>query len=657
MSQPGKGTKENQTLRDYQGVNTRSARTVIGDNQFAWLENAMPIGFGNMVVVPKQSSTLATWPTTVYRMRSVNLNGIDYEIGFGTNGAGYAVNLSSFVVTTFAAAGTFQGSGTSVAQWENAQAVIVDPTLGYFTWDGTTLSKWNGTLQSLTITAIGKDYTTAPTIGFASGSAAATCHIQVGLAGITAAGTGYTVGDILTLVGGTFTTAGQIKVASVNTTTGAVTGIALDLTGDYTVAPTNPVSVTGGYGTGATFTLNFGIGPITLTNIGSGYTSAPIVSVTGGGGSAGAVTANITAVPSGGTSVATSNGRVWVASNRTVVFSAPDSFNDFSSTAAGGSFIAVDETLHSTITGLFSANNFLYIFGTSSIDTLSDVNVVSSTINGFSSSNTVFSKTNISASVGTSDPLSITSYYRGVWFSAPYGFHALYGTSTTKVSDDIDGTFNLADTSQAISSGQALINGIMCQCFLFRYVDPDVGVRSLLAVFFDKKWFFCSQGDDLTQVDTAIIAGKPTLFGTNGTTLTRLFSDSTVAVSHVIKTKLWDMGDSLRDKETFKVGLEMISPLNPLTVTGTVDTEFDGDSYAFTLNGGEVVQWVNNSGQTVQWVNNSGQIVQWVQSGYTFQATGSSTSGKYLGITVTSDTQGRTYQGFHLQFAEKGSDW
>ena len=38
--------KQNNSLRDFQGVNTQAARQVIGDNQFAWLENVQPVGFG-----------------------------------------------------------------------------------------------------------------------------------------------------------------------------------------------------------------------------------------------------------------------------------------------------------------------------------------------------------------------------------------------------------------------------------------------------------------------------------------------------------------------------------------------------------------------------------------------------------------------------------
>ena len=648
MAADRENKKSNQTLREFKGVNTRNARTVIHDDQFAWLENVMPIGSGNMVAVPGPGSSLASWPTAVYMMESVNLNNVDLMIGFGTNGAGYSINLTTYAVTTFAAAGTFQGSGTVLAQWQNTAIVIVDPTKGYFTWTGTTLTNWVGTLQSLTITAIGLGYTSSPTITFSSGTAAATCHIQVGLASITAAGTGYVPGDILTLVGGTFGTAGQIKVASINTSTGAITGINLVSTGDYTAAPANPVSVTGGYGTAATFTLNFGIGPITLTNIGSGYTSTvPTVNVTLGGGTGGAVTAVLTAVPSGGTAVATYAGRVWVAANRTIAFSAPNTTTDFSSLDAGGSFIMSDETLHSTISGMIPANNYLYIFGSSSIDLISDVAVVSGS--------TVMSRSNLTANVGTSAPYSLSAYYRGIWFSTPYGFYALYGSTTTKASDDLDGAISLLNPAMAVSSGSVLINKILCQCFLFKYNDPVAGARSLIAAFFDKKWYFSSQGNALTMIATSLVGGQPTLYGTDGTSLYKLFSDTVSSIAQTIVTKLWDMGKPILDKQSFKLGLELNTPTSSQSISGTIDTENSSKSYPWSLVGGNVVQWQNNLGQIVQWTNASSATVQWTSSGYSFQAQDVATVGKYLGVTINATSPGVTYSGIHLQYEERAS--
>jgi hypothetical protein len=69
-------------------------------------------------------------------------------------------------------------------------------------------------------------------------------------------GTGYTNGtQTLTLVGGTFTTAAQVSVEVVG---GVVTSInSITIPGSYTLNPTNPVSTTGGGGTGATLNCEF----------------------------------------------------------------------------------------------------------------------------------------------------------------------------------------------------------------------------------------------------------------------------------------------------------------------------------------------------------------------------------------------------------------
>lgn len=75
---------------------------------------------------------------------------------------------------------------------------------------------------------------------------------------IVAGGTGYHVGSILTVVGGTFQTSCRLRVTGV--ASGAVSAVEIERAGLYSVIPSNPVSVTGGGGTGATFNLTFGNG-------------------------------------------------------------------------------------------------------------------------------------------------------------------------------------------------------------------------------------------------------------------------------------------------------------------------------------------------------------------------------------------------------------
>ena len=70
------------------------------------------------------------------------------------------------------------------------------------------------------------------------------------------AGTGYTVGDVLTLSGGEVTIPAQLTVETVDTG-GEILTVSISNAGLYPVPPENPVSVTGGSGSDATFTLTF----------------------------------------------------------------------------------------------------------------------------------------------------------------------------------------------------------------------------------------------------------------------------------------------------------------------------------------------------------------------------------------------------------------
>lgn len=74
-----------------------------------------------------------------------------------------------------------------------------------------------------------------------------------------AAGTGYRVGDLLTVSGGTLAArAARLYVSAVNPATGAITGLSIDDNGVYGALPTNPATLTGGSGTAATATLTAG---------------------------------------------------------------------------------------------------------------------------------------------------------------------------------------------------------------------------------------------------------------------------------------------------------------------------------------------------------------------------------------------------------------
>lgn len=74
---------------------------------------------------------------------------------------------------------------------------------------------------------------------------------------VVSGGTGYSVGDVLTISGGTSTDPAELTVLTVDGS-GAILTVNVTNGGNYSVLPTNPVSVTGGDGTGATFTTASG---------------------------------------------------------------------------------------------------------------------------------------------------------------------------------------------------------------------------------------------------------------------------------------------------------------------------------------------------------------------------------------------------------------
>jgi len=101
----------------------------------------------------------------------------------------------------------------------------------------------------------------------------------VGFTGITTGGSGYTAGDVLTAIGGTGT-AFTITVETV--TSGQPVNIRVQSAGDYTVLPTNPVSFTGGTGTGFTCGMRWTI--LTISNTaGTNYNELrpPVTTFTG----------------------------------------------------------------------------------------------------------------------------------------------------------------------------------------------------------------------------------------------------------------------------------------------------------------------------------------------------------------------------------------
>ena len=684
----------------------KNERTIIIDpakGYYTWdTANLITVGCISSIGVTFQGSHYTTSPDVTISSPNQS-NGIQ-AIGFASisNASG---TISSIQMTTAGTAYTSiptvtiappasqfgtQATGSAVLASNTVVAIsVTNPGSGYTSAPSITITGGGGSnaaasailgsgfLNSVVVFDPGSGYTAAPTITFTGGQPApvnlsAVARASNVVTAITSGVHSLATGEIVNVVSNianisannvtvtvsnttafTYTFAGanvantassgNVSYSPATAIAGYVTfatgtiGIVLEKGGiGYTSAPA--VSITGGGGANAAATAIVNGGTVTqiiVTNPGTGYTSDPTVSFSGGGGS-GASALGFATVKSN-IDIASFQSRTWIAQGRTVFYTAAGSYNDFI-TASAGNLNLTDDTLHSDITGLISANNFLYVFGEDSINVFSDVRVDTS-------GQTVFTNTNVSASVGSKRVDAIFPYFRSLLFMNDYGVYALVGATTTKLSDSLDGIYPYIDFTKPVSGGQVLINNILCAAFNFYYNGPVGSPRWVQAVFFDKKWFLTSQGtvQKLTFVPTA---GGLFLYATNQTNLIKFYSDTANSISSTVQTALWPLGDIIRTKQALKFGIE--TTLNiPATIYATVDSE-TASSPQYTFN--NTVGWTNNAGLTLSWINNTGATIIWVGgTGYNLYKSDAQQYGKYLGLTVTSNTSGITYNTFELE--------
>ncbi len=575
------GPKKNLVFRQFEGLNTQASRQAIGQGEFSWIENVIPIGFANLKIVPARSLALARIPAgkgTCFYMKSFNIANVPYL--FMATDAGNAYQVMDEAPNTVTAisdgADEFSHTLVSVAQWQNDRILILD-SKGYRSWDGTNLVHLGG-VNAVVVTAPSSGYAVAPAVTF--GPPNETGGVQA---------TGHT---LLT-------------------------------------------------GTG-------GISEVVIDEPGSGYTSAPSVTFASGAATATAYTLLPT-----GQNVATFSSRAWLTNNRTWLFTAPISYNNFQLGQGAGSVIETDETLLSNIVFTLPANNFLYWMGDTSINAIGNVQVTSLGA-------TVYSNPNLTDNIGAFSAGCVVSYYRSILVMNRSGIYSVYGATPVKISGALDGIFPKIDFTKPIASGCVNIENQLCAAFFFSYMD-DTGTRPLMAIYFNKKWFLASQGNDLVTLCSAYDGLQTRLYATDGAFLYELFNRTGTPVPWKIEQSYWDMDDMTEGKQITKFGFEM----NVIDSDGEVNFQIDSisaegvsafiTSESYSVPVSATVEWINDFDDVIEWDNDSDIAVGWLGNGYFITMQDGSEDGKYIGITMSSSNVTGTIISDVLEYTNRES--
>ena len=227
-----------------------------------------------------------------------------------------------------------------------------------------------------------------------------------------------------------------------------------------------------------------------------------------------------------------------------------------------------------------------------------------------------------------------------------YGVYALIGSTTSKISDSLDGIMGDIDFTYPVYAGQALINNILCAVFNFWYNDNGT-TRPIQAVFFEKKWFITSQGDAVSHIAPLSYQGKLEIYAADDNKLVEFYTNTTGNIASTVQTALLSMEDPIRTKQALKFGVEATAGFGGAVIDVTVDSE-RGSSSPYSLQNS--VDWINSSGDIVYWTNSSSDIIAWTYAeGYILFKSDAQQWGKYLGLTVTSNSAGTIYNTFEFE--------
>jgi hypothetical protein len=621
-------------------------------------------GDGSGYTVGDTGIVLAGSADAAYVVNSVSAGGMNYVTGdtgtilTGTADAHYVVASvgpgGTAASLTLSAPGTNYTAGSNIATATGGGHPGVGTGLLVTITTGTSPAP----ISSATLNSGGSGYVVNDTGTILSGSANATYIVNtVGALGVVTAatltnpGTAYnTATNVSTATGGAQPGVGTgltfdivvptlHPVSSVKTGTGSVVSAALTNVGTSYFTADNVATDRGGTQPGSGNGLEFNItaavsgGPITaftltpsgvvtgytLTFDGTLYLSGTVETAVGGAqpGSGTGLTLNITVtsatMPLGvsGTAAEIYSGHVWVINGAELLFTAPGSFTDFSTSNGGGSAVSNDSFLRVRYVQIVQSNGYLYLFGDSSISYIAGVTTTGTP------PTTSYTQQSIDPETGTVWPGTVDVLGSNIVFANAWGAHVSFGGRAAKVSAMLDGIYNTQPNFGGLipTAAKTIMYGKRVWVLLLPVVDSYTGQpTNKLFIWDEKKWFSAQQSALLTYIQHQEIDSVLTAYGTDGNNLYPLFTTPNINVTKIVQSKFWAVPGGLpfvRAINRFWGIVQYISSVDT-DITVSVDSEFGPSEIIIPFQG--AVIWTNDTDDVVTWTNNSAAIVMWFPS-------------------------------------------
>ncbi len=447
---------------------------------------------------------------------------------------------------------------------------------------------------------------------------------------------------------GTSTYFGQGSQSSPTASLGPVITITAGGSG-YTSAPT--ISFSGGSGSGATATAKIVNGVVvsaSFTDSGTGYKasdSAPTVSFSGGGGSGATATVVIMPIGLKGTDIQVYTGYVWLLNGASIQNSAPSDPVDWSSAKGGDSFTASDSNLRVNYTALQQSSGFLYPLADSSIDVINNVQTSSGGA-------TSFNNYNVDPQVGTIWRDASTVFGRTIMLANASGVYRVLGGAAQKVSAALDGIFPSLKTDFSPTSGSVYLFGVKLFAILLFITDPFNTVRPVLFLWDGKKWFSASQGDvDMSFIATLYFEGEEQLWATNGTKLYQCFTTASDTLEKTLQSKFWAGSNFIITKETQRLAVELTNNAE-MVVQLTFNMQNPLQSFVYDFQTGTDLIFIGLNGVPIQFQDVSDVNLNFISVGFSQLWQNVSWSGKSIGFTMTTTAEDFTINAINIMYIE-----